>query len=47
MPALLQQLERDATLLQAHRFADRVDAIDQLEEFLMPATIEGTGNSIK
>ncbi|WP_331521780.1 methyltransferase [Pinirhizobacter sp.] len=33
---MLQQLELDATLLERHRFADRVDAIDRLEELLMP-----------
>ena len=38
MFALLEQLERDATLLEDHRFADRVDMIDRLDELLMPGS---------
>ena len=44
MLALLEQLERDATLLEDHRFADRVDMIDRLDELLMPGSPGGEGN---
>jgi hypothetical protein len=41
MLALLEQLERDAALLEDHRFADRVDMIDRLDELLMPGSADG------
>ena len=41
MLALLEQLELDATLLEDHRFADRVDMIDRLDELLMPGSPDG------
>lgn len=44
MLAMLEQLELDATLLEDHRFSDRVDVIDRLDEVLMPGSPDG-GNS--
>lgn len=44
MLALLEQLELDATLLEDHRFADRVDMIDRLDELLMPGSPEDENN---
>lgn len=44
MLALLEQLERDTTLLEDHRFADRVDMIDRLDELLMPGSPGGENN---
>jgi len=44
MPALLEQLELDTTLLECHRFADRVDMIDRLDELLMPGSSDGVNN---
>ncbi|WP_250627876.1 methyltransferase [Pinirhizobacter soli] len=44
MLALLEQLELDSTLLEDHRFADRVDMIDRLDELLMPDSPDGENN---
>jgi hypothetical protein len=44
MLALLEQLELDTTLLEYHRFADRVDMIDRLDELLMPGSPDGEDN---